>query len=262
MNFSLLTYNVLYNKAFLKLDALIQEYRPDIICLQEINTSRVNLYKLKSRGYILADFANSFIQFGEVYGVATYFKTEKFSLNKSNQVNLSMTLSEIFFTAIQVLMGQRKPKTILKTELLHKKTRKKITIYNTHLIYIATNALRINHIQQALKPFNGDKKSALIVCGDFNYYPYSRGKLEKVMKKYGLIEATKNILPTIKFSKDGKFEHFNFIQRLGIRIINKTSISKRIKTDYVFYKKINLARSKRIEVRHSDHYPILTTFRI
>lgn len=261
MNFSVLTYNVLFNKAFLKLDSLINKYHPDIICLQEINTNQENLKKLIKYNYRLADYANSFIQFGNIFGVATFFNPEKFTFVNSESANFSLSISEIFSTLLQLILGVNKPKTVLKTDFVHKKSKKELFVYNAHLMFIATNALRISHIKQAISSLHIDKKSPMIVCGDFNYFPYSRKKLEKVMNQFKLIEATKNILPTMKFSTDGKYEQFNLVQRFFIKLINRTRIASRIKTDYVFYKNLRFLSSKKEEINLSDHYPIISSFK-
>lgn len=262
MEFTLLNYNVLYNKAFLRLDTIIKKYKPDIICLQEVNTDKNNLQKLRAFGYELADYANSFMKFGGIFGVATFYNPKKLTFIRSNSISLSLSVSEMIFTLLQVLLGQKKPKTVLATDFMVKTTKKSLTVCNAHLIFVASNALRLKHIKQALTTIRIKKNSSFIICGDFNYFPYSRRKLETAMRQFDLIEATKNVLPSIKFSKDGKYEQFNFIQRLSTKLINRTRIAKRIKPDYVFYRNLRLFESQSLDVRYSDHFPIVSTFKI
>ncbi|MEK7177782.1 MAG: hypothetical protein AAB705_03075, partial [Patescibacteria group bacterium] len=102
-------------------------------------------------------------------------------------------------------------------------------------------------------------KAPLIIVGDFNYFPYKRMRLEKMMAKFGLKEATANIRQTIKFSGNGKFEKFNLFQRLTLPFINMF-VAKQIKTDYSFYRGLKLIKTERIESQTSDHYPIISTF--
>ena len=63
MKFTLLTYNVLFNKAFSHLPDILKQYQPDIVCLQEVDTREENLNQLEKCGYRLADYANCFIDF-------------------------------------------------------------------------------------------------------------------------------------------------------------------------------------------------------
>lgn len=261
MKFSLLTYNTLFNKAFAGLTTIIKKYRPDIICLQEVDTSEKNLNQLKKFNYELADYANSFLQFGRIFGVATFYNRRKFIFLESQTPNLPRTIIEMLLTIIQIILRVGKPKTVLKTDLLEKTTKSKISIFNVHLILFATNEVRIKHLQQVLDSFHLAETLPVVIAGDFNYYPYRRKKLEKTMKEYGLTEATRNIRQTVQFSSDGKFEHFNLIQKLSAKIINKT-IVHRLKLDYIFFKNLKLKETKRIEVKYSDHYPIFSTFHL
>src|SRR3989344_5253351 len=77
MTLSLLTYNLLHNKALTMLEKVIEPYSPDILLLQEIDTSESNLSIVESLGYTLSDYANSYLKYGKVYGVATFYKNKK-----------------------------------------------------------------------------------------------------------------------------------------------------------------------------------------
>jgi len=261
MSFSVLIYNTLFNKAFLKIEEIINSHHPDILCLQEVNTEKQNLLRLNKLGYRLAEYSNSFIKFGQVYGAATFYKPETFEFTYSQSLKISSNLSELLFTIPQIILGINKPKTVLRTDFIDRKTKKSFTICNAHLIVIASNDLRINHIQKALKSLEIPNNTPLILGGDFNYLPYRRKKLELVMKKYGLLEATKNIRQTINFSKSGKKEELSYLQGFFIRRINQL-FNFQMKNDYVFFRGLKLLKTKRIDSRLSDHYPIYIDFKI
>lgn len=262
MNLSLLTYNTLFNNAANKIDEVVDKYHPDIICLQEALTDDKNIENIEKLGYKLADFANSFIKFGKIFGVITFFNPKTLVYKNSFTLSMGTNLGEYFFYLLQVMLGYNKPKTILRTDFVHKLTKKRVSVCNVHLYVIGSNELRIKHISKVLKSINLSKKESLIIAGDFNYFPYKRKGLEKIMTKYNLKEATKNIRQTVKFSYDGLLlENFSFFQRFFSKFINKV-FADGLKIDYIFYRGLRLKKTERIEMRYSDHYPIISKFEI
>lgn len=260
MNLSLLTYNILFNNAANKIDEVIDRYHPDIICLQEALTDEDHIKKIEKLDYKMADYSNSFVKFGNIFGVVTFFNPKTLVYKNSFTLNMGTNLGEYFFHLLQIILGYNKPKTILRTDFIHKLTKKRVSVCNVHLYVIGSNEQRIKHINNALKSINLSLKEPLIIVGDFNYLPYKRRRLEKMMSKYNLKEATANINQTIKFSQSGKFEKFNLFQRLTLPFVNKF-FSKQIKTDYSFYRSLKLIKTERIETHSSDHYPIISTFK-
>ena len=259
MNLSLLTYNTLFNNGVEKLDELVNTYQPDIICLQEALTDDKSVQKIEKFGYKMADYSNSFVKFGKIFGVITFYNSKNLKYNDSFKLDLGINLGDFFFNILRIVLGYNQPKTVLETNFTHKLTREKICICNVHLYVVGSNDLRIKHINNVLKSINLSEKKQLVIVGDFNYFPYKRKNLEKMMAKYGLKEATANIRQTIKFSNSGKFEKFNLFQRLSLPFINMF-VAKQIKTDYSFYRGLKLIKTERIETQTSDHYPIISTF--
>lgn len=261
MNLSLLTCNTLFNNATNSLNEVIDRYHPDIICLQEALTDEKNIKNIEKFGYKMADYSNSFVKFGKIFGVITFYNQKTIAYKDSSLIKLSTNLVEYFFYVLRIILGYNQPKTILETNFTHKLSKKKLTVCNVHLYVIGSNELRIKHIGQALKSINLAKKEPLIVAGDFNYFPYKRRGLERIMAKYNLKEATANIRQTMKFSKTGTFEKYNLFQRLGLPLLKKY-FAHQIKTDYSFYRGLKLVKTVRIESQVSDHYPIISTFEI
>jgi len=260
MMFSLLTYNVLFSRAFIQLENILSKYKPDVLCLQEVDTNEENLSKLGKFGYKLADYSNSFIKFGKVYGIATYFKAKKLKLTKTDSFNLPKSVYEMITTIVKILKEVNKPRTILRTDFLLAKNRKTIVIYNVHLSLFGINRTRTKQIEKVLDHGLTDNKLPIIITGDFNYFPYQRKKLENLMKQYGFREATRKINYTIRFP-DRKFTNYNLIQELAAKVIRKY-YNGRLKSDYTFFKNLKVLKTERIEVKFSDHYPIISTFKI
>ena len=240
MTFSLLTYNLKLNKAAETTLELLSKYKPDIVCLQEIQTDDKNLKAIENTGYKLADYSNSFIRRGKVYGVTTFFNPNTFTIKKSNSFNLPTNFYQVISFILHV---NKNPITVIKNEFIHKKTKKKLDLYNIHLSPFATNQLRTKQIKNTLSDLSLNNKNAVIIAGDFNY-PYGRKRFEDQIKEYKLKEATNNI---------------NFT--LEKKIIRNITI--KLKLDYVLYKKLRIISNEKIKnFNKSDHFPILSIFSI
>ncbi|MDO8610028.1 MAG: endonuclease/exonuclease/phosphatase family protein [bacterium] len=259
MNFSVLTYNVLFNKAFNELGIVIKASHPDVICIQEIDTEESNLEKIEKLGYKLADYSNSFIHFGTIFGVATFYNPESCNFTGSSTLQLPRSIYEIFLLVIRLLRGGNEPRTVLKTDFTFQSNKRKITIYNTHLTVLSTNQGRVKQMKKVIDFIQNYKETPLIITGDFNYHPYGRKQLETLMKENELNEATSSLDYTMQLNPTGKFENYNFIQRLFAKIV-RFLFNDRFKLDYMYYKNLKLINTKRIDIRLSDHYPIIGKF--
>ncbi|OGK13716.1 hypothetical protein A3C98_04735 [Candidatus Roizmanbacteria bacterium RIFCSPHIGHO2_02_FULL_37_15] len=260
MSFSLLTYNVLFNKAFIELEQILYQDKPEILCLQEVEASEKNLARLNKFGYRLADYSNSFIKFGKIFAVATYFNAEKLKLVKTDSFSLPKSIYEMFIAVLNIIKGKNTPRTILRTDFLLTKNKKRVAIYNIHLTVEGINRTRTNQLQTILNHTIKDTKLPIVLTGDFNYFPYRRKRLENLLLRYGFKEATNKISYTIRYP-DRSFTRASFVQELVYKIVRKY-FNGRLKVDYTFFKNIKLVGSKRVEKEFSDHYPIISTFKI
>lgn len=237
MELSLITYNVLFNQAYERLENNFLNEKPDIICLQEIETDELNLRKFSKSPFVLADYTNSFVKFGKIFGCATFYNPEKLEFIGSSSFELPRSFLEVFLV---LWRGINKPRSVLKTEFIYKPLNKKITIYNLHFSPFATNGVRIKQLKETLNDIQNHPNGPTIICGDFNY-PYGRKKFENLIHEHALQEATTNIFYTIDMPIL-KFFHY------------------RAKLDYVLFKEINHVETRKIEIRYSDHFPILSIF--
>ena len=239
MNYTTLTYNLHYNKASQELRSVLVENDPDLVFLQELATDEESMKVIMGAGYELADFSNSFVKGKKIFGVATFYKTSLFTVQNTKSFNLQSSVIQIITF---LLKNRTNPRTVLRTDFLVKKTKTPLCTYNIHFSPIATNSLRIKQLKNTLDDLVVSAKSPLIIAGDFNY-PYGRRKLEEILKKYHLEESTNNLFFTSRQT---------FFKRFAIKL----------KLDYVFYRNLSLVSNKRVEVFHSDHFPILSEFMI
>ncbi len=238
MDFSVLTYNTLYNQALKKIKNVLLESFVDILCFQEIETKEETFDQIEKLGFKLANYSNSFIKFNKIYGIATFYNPKTIVLNNSNIFNLPRSFYE---KLLQLLRNKNVSRTVLKTNFIHKSKKKKFTVYNLHLTSWGTNGVRAKQIRETFQNINKETSNQpIIMMGDFNY-PYGRKRFESLIQKYQFSEGTKNILYTLE-SKILKL------------------IPIRMKLDYILYRNLKLSGTKRIEKKYSDHFPITSKF--
>ncbi len=236
MKLKLLTYNLFFNRALEHIDTVIDSEKPDIILLQEFQTSTAGSTPIEKKGYLLANYSNSFHKHNTTYGVATYYNPKTLIAEKSSSIDLPRSMYEL---SLILFYGGNKPRTVLRTDFQTKDKKSRFLVYNIHLSWFNTNSLRIKQLKEAFKTLSIGKESVLI-GGDFNY-PYGRKKFEELISEYELKEATTSIYHT--FEK----RFFRFFKLSW-------------KLDYILYHKLSTIEARRIDVTNSDHYPVIASF--
>lgn len=255
MDFSLLTYNTLFNDAVAGLKKICEEKRPDIVCLQEIDTTEDTFRRIESLGYKLADYSNAFIKYGKIYGVATFYNPEKFDFEESKVIFLPKGILEVVTYILRVFKTGLKNRTVLKTDFVCMKKGCRLTVYNIHLTAHGTNHIRFKQIKTTLEDVKlNETTDATILTGDFNY-PIGRRKLEELLQTYQFKEATNKIF----FTTEGAMMHFTFFEKLFAGLFFRL-MKHRLKLDYIFYKNLVSRSAEKVNVSYSDHYPVFAKF--
>jgi endonuclease/exonuclease/phosphatase family metal-dependent hydrolase len=256
MQFSILTYNTLFNDGQKGLSSIFRKYSPDIVCLQEVDTHEKSLEHIEKLGYSMADYSNGFIKFGKVYGVATFYNPLKTTCTETKSITLPHGLAEALTFIVRIFKSKKKDRTVLKAEFAFEDQKKKVDVYNIHLSPHGTNGIRIKQLERTLEDIKKYSTNAAILVGDFNY-PFGRKKLEELMQSHGFAEATN----TLRFTSDGKLLYYTLIEKYLMKVL-QFFIGKEIKLDYCFYKNCKAVSAVRINAPYSDHFPILAKFEI
>ena len=238
-SFAVLTYNVWNGRALPHVPELMQEYSPDVVCLQEFPLTPDTIASLESGPYRLAEYSNSFSQRGHHYGVATFYNSTTLEHKESDIHRLPRSTYELMLMASPQTHNHR---TILETRLWHKGVGIGFDVYNTHLTFHGSNKDRLKQIKKVLELTDNSGKIPAIIAGDFNYV-YKRSLLEKLIFQHGVCEATSDILWTVETTVIG-FWHL------------------KMKPDYILYKgsQLRSLMALRIEETQSDHHPVLAVF--
>jgi endonuclease/exonuclease/phosphatase family metal-dependent hydrolase len=231
----IVTYNVQFNRALPDVQKIVSKYAPDIVCLQEVNLGKKHLYEPLFPGYVLAATSNSFYRMGKTFGLATFYRKQNLALISSKCIFLPRTIYEMIVS----LLTWRGPRTALRTDFFVNSCNKTLSIYNLHLTaLVATNKARNKQLHETFEDLELHTDDPSVVLGDFNY-PFRKRSLEKIVRAYGLAEATSSVFFTWKM---------NFLRW-----------KLRWKFDYVLYKNTVCDSVRLDEYKTSDHFPILTT---
>lgn len=231
-----LSYNLFYGKALSHLKNLIKKEAPDVVGLQEIEEKKDINREFSNLKYNVAISSHSFKKFGKIFNITTLYKTNSVKLSYFNYFNLPRSIYE---KLLYFLKKSPLPRSFTVTYFL--KNSKQFLHINIHISPWSADGEKIRQIKQVLN-FVSSTTLPVVITGDFNY-PYGKKRLEYLLQQYEINEATKNL----KFTQESKI----------LRII-----PIRMKLDYIFYKKMKLIKTLRLEKNTSDHYPILSEFEL
>lgn len=240
MKLKLLTYNLLYGFALPDAKKLIEEEKPDIICVQELPTDKKKLMYLAKPPYELACWTNSFVKFWSLFGIAVYLNKETCSLIDNQDCSLPESTYDFW---VYLSQGLNITRRFSESKILFKPSNKEFYLYNTHLTHLSFAEHRLTQIQRIFEDMEAsvDKKTPVLITGDLNLYN-GKPELERMMTKFNLKEATSNLAYT--------FQH---------RVLFWTW---KTKLDYIMYRNLEVVSTKRFDKGSSDHHPVMSEFEL
>lgn len=249
-SFSVLTYNLHFNQALDVVPQIIEKYKPDVLCLQEVAVDKAKFRDFVIPGYALAAASGSFYRLGRTYGQANFYRQDRLIPTESRSILLPKAYYEILIT----LLTRKGPRTALCSDFMIKGLRHhKVSVYNLHLTHlVATNGTRIKQLCETLDSIDIDPQQSSVIAGDFNYL-FRKRSLEEVIEKYHLNEATSNIVRTFRAQPWSTFE----------RLINYV-FPVSLKFDYVLHTSSLRCVETLVmaEFDNSDHSPVLSRFEL
>jgi exodeoxyribonuclease III len=223
----ILSYNLLYHKAYCELNDLANDHHPDIICLQECNISNLDT----SVGNLELCAKTS----ANPDAMAIYYNPQRFDLKYVTPLSLPLSVYERIAPNERKLPRQRQL-IIAASDI---QTGKDIVISSFHAIHlVATNRARRKQISHGLSSIveRNDTKCPAIMIGDYNY-PLFHAGLRRHVAKHGY-ELIKSNRPTYKNKLIGGY------------------------FDFAATANISSAQLMTLPFGTSDHAPILLTFEI
>jgi endonuclease/exonuclease/phosphatase family metal-dependent hydrolase len=215
-----ISYNLRKNAARHELEALVEAWDPDVLCLQEAHTDGLPA-EIGSLSLADATKANRL-------GLAIYYRRDRFDHQETSSFSLKKSLHDIIASPTH--------ERLLASRLYDKKRKRDVIAACFHASPLtAANSLRRNQITAAHAAIHklGEGLPAFMV-GDYNYPLFKKGLSRHVEKNgYDLTLSDRRTYLRYKIFRG----HFDFVTSQGFAIENVETLPQGV----------------------SDHLPILIT---
>ncbi len=215
-----ISYNLRKHAARHELEALVEAWEPDVLCIQEAHTEHMPT----DIGHLtLADSTKT-----NRLGLALYYSRDRFELHETKTFTLKKGMHDLVFSPTH--------ERLLAVRMYDTKSQREIVVASFHASPLtAPNSLRRNQITAAHAALAGlgDGLPAVMV-GDYNYPLFMGGLVKHVGKSgYDLMRSDKRTYLRYKIFRG----HFDFVTSTGIEIEKVETLPQGV----------------------SDHLPILIT---
>ncbi|MCX7997017.1 MAG: endonuclease/exonuclease/phosphatase family protein [Patescibacteria group bacterium] len=240
MKLKLLTYNLFFDKAIADARRVMEEEQPDILCVQELLTDYKALTRLEKKPWKLAGWSNSFVNFWNIYGIATYINTEKWRVLGGRDDSLPSSTYDLW---IWLTRGMHMSRRYMQIRIQHRKSKHEVVVYNTHLTHLSFADFRLAQLRTIFNDMEkaSSRHTPVLICGDFNLYN-GKTELEAMLLQYKLKEATTNLAYT--FTRHWWFGEL------------------KMKLDYILYRNLEVLETRRLPHYSSDHHPVVSEFKL
>lgn len=267
---TLLTYNILggVNAEMIIGGLATANEKPDIICFQEFPKGEKAKEFIKYFGEDYdREHSLSLKLLHRTLGLTTFYNKKRLKLKRSHIIHLPQKKlsrpESIVANMICSFTGVFDRTALITT---FEVDQKELTVVNVHLSLEGGKNHKLVQFMEATRRLEalGITKN-IIICGDFNLN--SRSRTFKKLKKTALAkefeELSKNIRYTHNITSPYMFpEDKTFLIRKILKLGNLFGLKTRRKIDHAFGKGLLAFSSKTINIKGSDHNPIITKFKI
>ncbi|TXN31956.1 endonuclease/exonuclease/phosphatase family protein [Lacisediminihabitans profunda] len=215
-----ISYNLRKNRASTELAALAADFEPDVLCLQEADTSALP----PDLGVL--HLADSTLR--NRLGLALYYREDRFSAVKTQAFELKKSLHDRLLRPAH--------ERLIATRLVDRAAKRELVVASFHAAPLtALNSLRRHQIAAAHEQLRvlGPNLPTLMV-GDYNYPIFKNHLNERMLESgYDLTLSDRRTYTRYKFFRG----HFDLATSIGLTIDNVTTLPRGT----------------------SDHLPILVT---
>jgi endonuclease/exonuclease/phosphatase (EEP) superfamily protein YafD len=215
-----ISYNLRKNAARHELEALVEAWDPDVLCIQEAHTDSLSA-ELGALSLADATKANRL-------GLAIFYRRERFEHRETSSFTLKKSLHDIIASPTH--------ERLLASRLFDKKRERDIIAACFHASPLtAANSLRRNQITAAHAAIHGlGEGLPAFMVGDYNYPLFQKGLSRHVEKNgYDLTLSDRRTYLRYKIFRG----HFDFVTSTGFAIENVETLPQGV----------------------SDHLPIMIT---
>ncbi len=228
---TVLSYNVEYGQKINEIYDWIKSLKetPQVICFQEFPEKEVeNLKKNKIHENQNIFFAKGLLKKEEYFGELTIIDSSVIKLTEVRYLDFGPDHIESVF----------KRKIIKRSAIIigFEINGKTIELANVHLTPASLHGKRRKQLSKVIEETNTDKA---IIVGDYNY--------SSLLNKNGLISF---------------MEKYNYKLAGENLITNKYKYVVPQQLDYVFYKNLNHENTEVFVLPYSDHFPVVSEFKI
>ncbi len=254
MKITFATYNILHGYHFKEVLENIKNLFGrgcDIVCVQEA--------EIDFEEILPPNFKVEYFHHTSACNLAIIYNSSKFVLKDIQRILLPR-LSKVYWTQYFTKYRQISERGIMIVDFLFEN--KLLRVTNAHLAWEGGTKHRLHQLEYLLQNSKRDASALEIISGDFNTLApsllrrFQEKKVERILKDY------MNVFPGLEWSCDGSNDAPQDGLYKMMKILHFFGINLYSRLDYIFSKNLKKISSEMLDLKGSDHRPLIVTFEI